>query len=216
MKQLYAKFVVYAFLLSFIISGNSFAGAATKWNVDKAHSSINFKIWHLMTPVTGKFEDFDIDLNFDPQNLAGSSIKVSIQTASINTGWEPRDEHLKTKDWFDAHMYPVMTFTSSNITSKGDGNFVAKGKLQIKGVAKDVELPFKLLGVKQIPEDMKETFGGNDEVASFEIANFFVNRKDFNVGTGTSTKETAAMVYSQVVGSEVNINIAIEVNRKTS
>ena len=214
MKRLYAKHVVYALFLTLMISANSFAGEATKWNFSKAHSSINFKIWHLMTPVYGNFEDFDVALNFDPQNLEGSSINVTIQVASINTGWGPRDEHLKTEDWFEADEYPVMSFKSSKITGTGDGNYVAKGKLSMKGVEKEIDLPFKLLGIKEIPEEMKETLGGVDEVASFEIINFSVNRKDYKVGTGTSTRETAAIVYSQVVGSEVNINIAIEVNRK--
>jgi polyisoprenoid-binding protein YceI len=216
MKRLSAGFVLSVFLLTLIICGNSFAEAATKWNLSKAHSSVNFKIWHLMTPVHGNFNDFDIDINFDPQNLEGSSINVSIQIASINTGWEPRDDHLKTADWFAADDYPVMSFQSSSITSTGDGNYIAKGKLKIKNVEKDIELHFKLLGVKQIPEEMKETFGGVDEVASFEISNYSLNRKDYNIGTGTSTTGTAASVYREVVGSEVNINIAIEVNRKTS
>ncbi|TFH02472.1 MAG: polyisoprenoid-binding protein [Calditrichales bacterium] len=216
MKRLNAKHVVNALLFSFIFSGIGFAGDATNWNVDKSHSSVNFKIWHLMTPVYGKFDDYNIDLNFDPENLAESNITVKIQTASINTGWEPRDNHLKTSDWFDVDLYPVMSFTSSQITSLGDGNYVAKGILKIRNVEKNIDLPFKLLGVKKIPEEMRGAFGGNDEVASFEIANFQVNRKEFKVGTGTSTTGEAAMTYRDVVGSSVNLNIVIEVNRKSS
>ncbi len=66
-----------------------------------------------------------------------------------------------------------------------------------------------------IPEDMKQLFGWIDEVASFEVS-FSVNRKEFNIGTGTATPGLAALRYSQVVGNEVNIKIAVEVNRKTS
>jgi len=215
MKRSFPGFLVVALFVMSIFSGNSFAETATKWNLDKSHSSINFKIWHLMTPVYGKFDDYNVDLNFDPENLAASSIKVSIKTASINTGWEPRDNHLKTSDWFDVDIFPLMSFTSSQITSLGDGNYVAKGKLKIRNVEKDVELPFKVLGIKQIPEEMRKAFGGNDEVASFEIANFQINRKDYKVGTGTSTPGEAAMTYRDVVGSSVTLNIVIEANRKT-
>ena len=215
MKRLYSKLIVNALFLTLIFSGNSFAGSATKWNLDKAHTSINFKIWHIMTPVHGKFEDFDIEIHFDPENLENSSINVSIQVASINTGWEPRDDHLKTADWFDFDKYPVMSFKSSKILSMGDGNYVAKGKLKINGVENDIELPYKLLGVKQLSKEMKKAFGGIDEVASFEISNFSVNRKEYNIGTGTSTLGLAALTYRDVVGNAVNINIAIEVNRKT-
>ena len=76
-------------------------------------------------------------------------------------------------------------------------------------------MAFKLLGVKQIPEEMKQTFGGIDEVASLE-ASFSVDREEYNIGTGSKTPGLAALRYSQVVGSEVNITIAVEVNRKTS
>jgi polyisoprenoid-binding protein YceI len=215
MKRYYTKIAVNALLFTLIFCGNSFAGAATKWNLDKAHTSINFKIEHFLTAVYGKFDDFNMDIHFDPNNLEASKINVSIQTTSINTGWGPRDTHLKTADWFDANKYPVMFFKSSEIMSKGNGNYIAIGKLQIKNVETEVELPFKLLGVKPIPEEMKQTFDGNDEVASFEVA-FSLYRKEYNIGTATFTPGLAALRYSQVVGNEVNIIIAVEVNRKTS
>ncbi len=214
MKRFYAKLVVNALLLTLIFSGNSFAGAATKWNLDKAHTSINFSIEHFVTKVPGRFDDFNMDIHFDPENLKESSINVSIQANSINTGWGPRDTHLKTTDWFDASKYPIISFKSSKILSKGSGSYVAIGKLKIKDVEKDVELPFKLLGVKQIPAEMKNIYGEIDEVASFEVA-FSINRKDYHIGTGTDTPGLAAMRYSQVVGNEVNIIIAVEANRKT-
>ena len=213
MKRALDLRVTYLFLLAFVFLGSVKAQTATEWQLSKPHSSVNFKVWHLMTPVYGSFNDFDAEIHFDPQNLTGSSIKVTIQAESINTGFEPRDKHLKTVDWFDADRYPLITFTSSEIMAKGDSGYVAKGKLNMKGVEKEVELPFKLLGIRQIPAEMKDTFGGADEVASFEISNFLVNRKDYNIGTGTSSWETAARVYNQVVGSDVLLNIAIEASR---
>ena len=84
----------------------------------------------------------------------------------------------------------------------------------LRNIEMDIELPFKLLGIKQIPEDMKNVFDGSNEVAGFEISNFSIKRKDYNVGTGTSTPGEAAMTYRDVVGNAVNLNIAIEANRK--
>ena len=215
MRRLYAKLVANALLLTLIFSGNSIAGAATKWNLDKAHTSINFNIEHFLTLVPGRFDDFNIDIHFDPENLEGSSINVSIQVASINTGWGPRDDHLKTADWFDANKYPVMSFKSSKIMSKGNGNYVANGKLKIKDIENEIQLPFKLLGVKQISEKVKQMFSGIDEVASFEVS-YSLNREEYKIGTGTSTPGLAATMYRQFVGSEVDIYIALEVNRKSS
>lgn len=215
MKQFSIKIGVNVLLLILLIGGNSFAGDATKWNLDKAHSSINFTVDHFVTPVNGLFSDYNIDIQFDPNNLDGSEINVSIQVASVKTGWTPRDESLKTADWFDANNYPVIHFKSSDIISKGDGNYVAKGKLKIKDVEKDVELPFKLLGVTNIPEEMKTMYNGIDEVASFVI-HFSLNREDFNVGTGTSTPGKAAMFYRKFVGNEVKIYISVEADRMIS
>jgi polyisoprenoid-binding protein YceI len=214
MKHVYFKSLVYAVLMIIIVNVSSQAETAFKWKVDKANTSVNFRIWHIMTPVNGKFDDFDIDLYFDPDNLEGSSINVTIQTASINTGWGPRDEHLRTEDWFYSDEFPVMSFKSSKITSTGDGNYIAKGKIKIREVETDIELPFKLLGIKQIPENMQNVFDGSNEVASFEISNFSLNRKDYNVGTGTTTPGEAAMTYRDVVGNTVTVNITIEANRK--
>jgi polyisoprenoid-binding protein YceI len=215
MKRLFAKFVVNALLLMLIFSGSSFAGAATEWNLDKAHTSITFTINHFVTPVQGNFEDYDIDLNFDPENLEGSSINVSIQVASVKTGWGPRDEHLTYADWFDAENYPIMSFKSSEIMSKGNDNYVAKGKLKIKDVETEVELPFILLGVKKVSEDMKPMYDNIDEIASFAV-HYSLDREEYNIGTGTSSPGKAAMFYRKFVGNEVKIFIAVEANCKTS
>jgi polyisoprenoid-binding protein YceI len=215
MKQSVATFKVISLFLVLVFYGNVFAGAATKWVLDKAHTSVNFNIKHFLTTVTGRFDDYNIEFYFDPDNLEGSSINVTIQVASINTGHETRDGHLITKDWFDAEKYPVMSFNSSKIISEGDGEYIAKGKLKIKDIEKNIELPFKLLGVKKIPDRMKHMFSGHDEVASFE-ASYTLNRKDFNIGEGESTKGEAADMYREFVGNKVNINIAVEVDRKNS
>ncbi|MBD3224999.1 MAG: polyisoprenoid-binding protein [Caldithrix sp.] len=178
---------------------------APKWNVDASHTTIDFSVKHFFTPVKGTFDDFNIDLRFDPNNLEGSSIDAEIMINSINTRNDKRDNHLMSGDFFNAEKFPKMTFTSDEIVKKGQG-YVAKGTLQIKDVKKEVELPFQLLGVKELPEEMSKNFGGIKEVASFQ-ASYTLDRNDYDVGTGS----WAATV---VVGDEVNITISLEANRK--
>lgn len=182
-----------------------FASSAAKWNVDVSHTSIEFNVTHFFTPVNGEFEDYKVDLHFDPTNLEASRINAEIKVASINTDNKKRDAHLQSADFFEAEKYPLITFKSSKIESKGDNNYVAKGKLKIKNVEKEVELLFKLLGLKELPENMQKRMGIKN-VAGFK-ASLKLDRNDYDVGTGS----WAATV---VVGDEVNINIDLEANQK--
>jgi len=102
--------------------------AATTWNVDKAHSAVNFEVRHFFTPVNGTFNDYNATINFDPNNLEESMLDVEIMVGSIDTKNERRDGHLRTADFFDAEKYPKITFKSSKIESKGDNKFVAHEK----------------------------------------------------------------------------------------
>jgi polyisoprenoid-binding protein YceI len=198
-----AKFSVIMTLLLIATSINPMlANSATKWNLDKAHTQVLFSVNHYFTPVSGKFEDFDITLHFDPENLKESSIDVIINVASVNTGNTKRDGHLQTGDFFNAEKFPQITFKSSEIMSKGDNKFVAKGKLKIKDVEKNVELPFTLLGVKELAEEMSKKMRGKKKIASFE-ANHSLNRSEYGVGTGN-------WASTLVVGGEVYITITVE------
>lgn len=173
---------------------------ASKWMVDKSHSQINFSIKHFFTPVKGSFGDFDVELNFDPADLDGSSISVVIDVASVETGNERRNGHLRTADFFDAETYPKMMFKSTSIESTGENMFVAKGQMTIKDVTKDFELPFNLLGVMDLPERMQKD--GVSKVAGFEASTTLL-RNDYGVGTGS-------YVATATIGGEVAISIAIE------
>jgi polyisoprenoid-binding protein YceI len=196
------KSITFIFALLLIMSLGVSPLSAKIWKLDKAHSSIGFSINHFFTPVKGSFEDFDLDINFDPKDLENSSFNLTVRIASVRTGTEKRDGHLQTEDFFNAEKFPVMTFKSNKIISKGDNMYVAKGKLKIKDVEKDIDLPFKLLGVKIIPEEMQQKMRGLKEAASFQ-ASYSLNRLEYTVGTGS----WAATV---MVGDEVTIDIAVE------
>lgn len=179
---------------------------ADSWVVDAPHTEINFSVKHFFTPVTGTFDDFELTLEYDAENPENSSVEVRIAVASVNTGNERRDNHLRTADFFAADEHPYITFRSTSVSKKSDGTLVARGPLSIRGMTKEVELPIKLLGIQLIPEEMRGMLGGAREIASFQMSTT-VDRGDFGVGTGS-------WAATMVVGSEVTIDILVEAHRK--
>lgn len=182
------------------------AVGASTWTVDSAHTEVNFSVKHFFTPVSGSFQEFEVDLVYDSDKPEKSRVTARIKVASVNTGNEQRDGHLRTADWFEADKYPYMTFESSSVRAVGDNSLVAKGTLEIKGLKKQIELPITLLGRKEIPENMQAMLGGAKEVTSFKAATA-VDRGDFGVGVGN-------FAATMVVGGEVTIEILLEAHRK--
>lgn len=171
------------------------------WVVDPAHSKIGFTVNHFFTPVDGQFDEYTIDLDFDRENPANSSVSVEIQVASVNTANERRNNHLLSGDFFEAETHPTITFESTSVTESG-GVLQATGPLTIKGVTKEVTLPIEVLGVQDIPADMQQMLGGATAIASFKTA-ITVDRRDFGVGVGS-------WAATLVVGGDVTIDIAVE------
>jgi len=184
--------------------GPALAGSAA-WNVDANHTEVNFSVNHFFTPVTGSFRDFEVGLNYDPDDPSASSVEARIAVASVDTGNERRDDHLRSPDFFAAEEHPYITFESTSVERVADDRLVARGPLTIRGVSREVELPITILGTKAIPAEMKEMLGDIDEVASFE-ASTTLDRGDFGVGTGS-------WAATLVVGGQVDIEILVEANR---
>lgn len=175
---------------------------APAWDVDAAHSSVNFSVRHFFTPTTGKFDKFDATVNFAPDNLAGSSVKFTIEVASVDTDNEKRDGHLLTADFFNAEEFPTITFESTEFIDKGNGLYHVKGNMTIKDVTKAVEIPVNLLGVKDNP--MPQMKG--KKVAGFQI-NTVINRSDFGVGTGNYATDA-------IIGDDVKVEVFVEAHSK--
>lgn len=182
------------------------ASTAPTWVPDPAHTEVKFTVNHFFTPVTGSFDDFDLSLEYDPENPENSSVEARIAVASVNTGNEQRDDHLRTADFFAAEEHPYITFRSTSVRESGDGALVARGPLTIRGTTREIELPIRLLGVQPIPAEMREMLGGALEIASFR-ASTSLDRGDFGVGTGS-------WAATLVVGGEVDIEILVEAHRK--
>ncbi len=188
-------------LLALALVVPSAASAAT-WGVDAAHTEVNFSISHFFTPVTGSFKDFEIDLDYDPDNPENSSVSARIAVASVDTGNEQRDGHLRTADWFETDAHPNMIFVSKSVRAKGDDLLVAAGTLTIKDHSREIELPIQILGTQEIPEEMREMLGGSEKVASFKAA-LTIPRGDYDVGTGS-------WAGTLVVGSDVSVELLVE------
>lgn len=171
-----------------------------KWNVDKVHSTVSFKINHFFTPVTGRFSEFDIDFVFDPNDLAGSKVKVVIKVNSVNTGNEKRDNDLRSDNFFGSKTYPEMIYESEKIERTDENEYMMHGKLTIKETTKDVAIPFTVLGTMDHPRRK------GVEIMSVK-SELKINRNEYGVGTGD-------WIRTNVVGDEITIQIFIEANRK--
>ena len=188
------------------LAPNAAASAGANWSTDAAHTEINFSVSHFFTPVTGSFGEYEIELDYDADNPENSTLEARIKVASINTGNERRDNHLRTADWFETDKHPYITFESTSVRQVGDSQLIATGPLTIKGVSQEIELPISLLGKQMIPQQMRQMLGGTKEVASFK-ASTAIDRSDFGVGVD-------AWAATMVVGGEVEIEILLEAHNR--
>jgi polyisoprenoid-binding protein YceI len=164
--------------------------------IDKTHSEATFQVRHLVTRVRGHFSDFAGTISFDAAKPEASSVNFTINAASVDTAVTDRDNHLRSQDFFHVEQHPHITFASSSITSKGDGEFDVRGTLTIRGVSKEVTLPVTYLGEAKDP-------WGNSRIG-FE-AETTINRKDYGL-LWNAALETGGFL----VGDEVKIALQIQ------
>jgi polyisoprenoid-binding protein YceI len=158
------------------------------WNVDSSHSTIGFVARHLMvSKVRGSFGKFTGTVTVADDPLA-SKVEASAETASITTGDDTRDNHLKSADFFDVENFPTITFVSKGIDRDG-GNFVLHTDLTIKGVTKPVDFELEFDGVSGDP------WGGTRVGFSAEAE---VNRKDWGLEWNMAL-ETGGVLVSEKV-----------------
>jgi polyisoprenoid-binding protein YceI len=173
-------------------------GTVTTWNLDPAHSGAEFKVKHMMiSNVKGKFSGLSGVLNLVEANYTHSMVEVTVPVASVATGDEQRDGHLKSADFFDVEKFPTMTFKSTNIDSTGGGEYEVTGNLTIHGVTKSV-----ILKVEDVSEPSKDPWGNHRIGLSGSTK---INRKDFGL-TWNSTLETGGVL----VGEDIAITLDVE------
>ena len=166
------------------------------YTIDAAHTRVGFSARHAMvTTVRGAFKDFVGTAHIDAANPAASSVTLTIDPASIDTGVADRDGHLKSGDFFDAETYPSITFVSTQVERDGS-DWAVTGDLTIKGVSKPVTVVFEETGSAQDPF-------GNLRVG-FEGATT-INRKDWGL-TWNAALETGGVLVSEKIKLEFDVS----------
>ena len=126
--------------------------ATKKWALDKAHSQIHFMVKHMMiTTVTGGFSEFDADVETEERDFGTVKINFVAQTASVFTGNDGRDTHVKGADFFEIEKYPQLKFISTRVEKKDDRHFKLHGDMTIKDVTKEIEADVKFAGFVKDP-----------------------------------------------------------------
>ena len=169
------------------------------WNIDVKHSSVGFVARHLMiSKVRGRFTDFagSITVGTDPLQ---SKVEATVQMASVSTGDDGRDTHLRTNDFFAIEQHPTMAFTSTGLSAGSGGGYVLNGGLTIKGVTLPVSFALEFEGVN------KDPWGGTR--VAFE-ASAEINRKDFGVEYNAVLETGGVMI-----GEKVQIALDIQAVR---
>ena len=167
------------------------------YNIDPAHSVIGFSIRHLeIAWVEGRFKDFKGTIHFDEKDLAKSSVEFAAKVESIDTGVEQRNAHLRTADFFDVAKFPEMTFKSTRVERQGKDKYVLHGDFTLKGVTKQVSLPFTVTGA------IKDPWGNT----RFGVqAQTKIDRRDYGITWGKALENGGLDV-----GNEVTIELQLE------
>ncbi len=146
-----------------------------RWTVDHAKSSLKFEGAQTGTPFEGRFEKWQAEIVFDPEDLSQSSIDVTVDMSSAKTGDAQRDQALPAGDWFKTKEFPTARYRSADIMETAPGKYVARGELTIRGVTRALDLPFSL--------DIDGPSGHATAETSLARTDYGVGQGDFADGT---------------------------------
>jgi len=169
--------------------------APETYTIDNAHSFANWTIRHVVSKTSGTFTNVTGTLVVDRDNLAASRAEATIAMMSMNSGHMQRDVHTLSAEYLDALKFPNMTFVSTAVQPRGPDSGILKGRFTLHGVTRDIELPFRLLGVGPDP------WGGFRMGAE---ARTRIRLSDYGYGFGSLSPEKSPL------GDEVEITLLIE------
>jgi polyisoprenoid-binding protein YceI len=188
---------IFNILAATLVAGSAFA--ADTFVVDKMHSEATFQVRHLVSRVSGKFDDFAGSISVDEAKPEASAVEFKIKTPSINTGVADRDKHLRSADFFDAEKYPEISFKSTSVKPTSRKNvYDVTGDLTMHGVTKTITLPVEFLGFAKDPR-------GNQR-AGF-TTHVTLNRKDYGIMWNRAL-DNGGTLLSDDVDITVNIEAA--------
>jgi polyisoprenoid-binding protein YceI len=167
------------------------------WKIDKDHSLLEFSTKHMMiATVRGWFTDYDAVVDLNEDDLTQSSLEVTVNVASLNTGNEQRDAHLRSAEFLDVERYPKATFYSTRIERIDDNNYRLYGDATIKGMTREVSF--------RVTDEGRNRSPWGTELWGFS-AQGTINRKDFGL-----TWNVALETGGWLVGEQVNIRAELE------
>jgi polyisoprenoid-binding protein YceI len=170
---------------------------AGTWAIDPVHSEVSFLVRHMMvSKVRGRFDTFEGTIVTTEDPLA-STVTATVDLASINTGQEQRDAHIRSADFFEVEKYPTMTFTSTALKAAEEG-YVLEGDLTLKGITKSVAFDLELNGVGP------DAYGGT-RIGFSAVTQ--ISRKEFGV---TFDGPIPGVPGGVAVSDNVTINLEIE------
>lgn len=170
-----------------------------QWEIDMEHSSVGFRVRHIVGHVPGEFASFSGQVEYDPARPENSQFYLLIDSSSVRTGVPARDEHLRGPDFLDAKRSPKMIFFSRKVLPVGGGTLIVTGDLTIRDVTAEIRIPVRILGLVEHP--LTDTMPGV-KVLGLHAA-FSINRLDFHVGSDKWTR-------MGVMGETVELAIDME------
>ncbi len=175
----------------------------TRWTIDPAHSEIGFAAKHMMiSTVRGRFSDVTGFIDFNEDDPTTAKIDVEVAVSSVDTRQEPRDQHLRSADFFDAESHPTIKFVSTKVEKAKGNDYKVTGDLTIRGTTREVTLDATFEGAHPDP------WGGTR--AGFTVTGK-INRHDFGLNWN-ATIEAGGVV----VGPEIKLQIEVEAVKQAS
>jgi polyisoprenoid-binding protein YceI len=173
--------------------------AADRYKIDPQHTIIGFSVPHIViSTVEGRFKSFDGTIMLDMKDLAKSSVEITIDTDSIDTGVAKRDSDLHHSELLDVARYPHIHFKSTKIEKRGH-QWIATGSFTLKDVSRQIELPFDLKGPVT-------DLGGKSRIAIHTGTK--LNRHDYHVKYDPLLKDG-----THVIGEEITVDLQVEATK---
>jgi polyisoprenoid-binding protein YceI len=167
------------------------------WNLDPAHSGINFSVRHMVfAKVRGRFGVWSGKVGLDPEDLTRGNVEVEIDAASIDTGVADRDNHLRSPEFLDVERFPKLRFRSTKVEKAGRDRYRMHGDLTIRDVTREVVLEAEYGGQAKDP-------WGNQRVAF--TATTALDRGDFGLEWNQVLEAGGVLV-----GERIDIEIEVQ------
>ena len=180
-----------------LLAAPSLSAQSSTWTMDPAHSQADFQIRHLgVSNVRGSISGVKGSVVLDEKDITKSKVEATLATATVNTGNEGRDKHLKSPDFFDIEKNPAITFKSTSLTNAG-GKLKMIGDLTLNGVTKPVTL--------DVDGPAPPQKGMNGKTVSGFSATGILHRADFNFGQKYG---------APILGDDVQFTIDVEISKQ--